>query len=75
MPYKRYAADTLLNLSRNYLENDRQSYRQTVQLGTIRFGYQPDSPSSSVIDDRVVSRMTIWRMLTWLSAEAVSGWQ
>ena len=30
LPYKRYAGPTLLHLAGRYLENDRQSYRETA---------------------------------------------
>lgn len=67
LPYKRYAAETLLELAKSYLNNDKQSYRQTVRAGRVRIGYAADP--QSCIDERSLHHMTVWRMLSWLGAQ------
>lgn len=68
LPYKRYACQTLLELAVTYVENDRKSYRQTVRPKGPVLGYQT-RPDASVIDERALDPMTVWRMLTWLGCQ------
>ena len=68
LPYKRYAGPTLLHLAWGYLENDRQSYRQTVSPGGRVTGYQTP-PGAAKIDERALHHSTVWCLLTWLGAQ------
>ena len=68
LPYKRYAGPTLLHLAWTYLENDRQSYRQTVCPGGRVTGYQTP-PGASKIDERALHHSTVGCLLTWLGAQ------
>ena len=71
LPYKRYAFQPLLELSQRYLENDGQSYRQTVRQQRMVIGYQTPA-TASAIDERALDHTTIWRMLGWLGAQVVT---
>ena len=55
----------------SYVENDRQSYRQTASPGGRATGYQTPSESPT-IDERALNHSTIWRMLAWLGSQSVS---
>ena len=68
LPYKRYACQTLLHLCRSYLDNDRQSYRQTVRPSNRVIGYLTPE-KQPIIDERALDHMTVWRMLTWLGIQ------
>lgn len=50
------------------MENNKQSYRQTVRPHGRVTGYQTPS-DASVIDERALHHMTVWRMLTWLGRQ------
>jgi hypothetical protein len=69
LPYKRYACPTLLELAAAYVDNDHQSYRQTVRYpGSKRvIGYQ--TPPGAPFDERALNHATVWRMLTWLGCQ------
>ena len=56
LPYKRYACQTLLDLSRSYLDNDRQSYRRTVRPLNRVIGYLT-AQGQPVIDDQRVGHV------------------
>jgi len=66
LPYKRYDASTHLRLARDYLENDRRSYRQTVRHGKLPLGYRA---SGNEVEERALHHMTVWRTLLWLGAQ------
>ena len=69
LPYKRYAGPTLLYLAAVYVENDRQTYRETASPGGRARAYQspPDTPA---LDARgLLDHSTIWRMLGWLGLQ------
>lgn len=68
LPYKRYASPTLLERCSSYLENDRQSYRQTVSPGGRVTGYQTPR-GETAIDERAMHHNTVWRMLAWLGSQ------
>jgi hypothetical protein len=68
LPYKRYACQTLLDLSVAYVESDQRSYRRTVRPHGYVTGYQT-SADSSAIEERALHQMTVWRMLTWLGSQ------
>ena len=73
-----------MKLARSFLENDQQSYRQTVQPGSMIIGYgtaplpepsedgkkRPARPT----DNRVLDHMTVWRTLTWLGCQ-LGAWK
>jgi len=71
LPYKRYACQTLLHLAGIYVENDRQSYRQTASPGKRVTGYQTPK-GSPAIDERALHHSTIWCMLTWLGSQCAA---
>jgi len=58
----------LVGLSADYLENDRQSYRQAVGPGGRVTGYRS---AGEVIDERALHHATLYRMLSWLGAQSV----
>ena len=80
LPYKRYATSSLVALAHSYLDNDGQSYRQTVCPGEAPpdYHYQslasgdPSSCVSASIDDRLLRHSTVWRTLTWLGRQGVA---
>jgi hypothetical protein len=55
-------------LGGGYLENDRQSYRQTASPQGRVTGYQA-APDASGIEERALHHTTIWRLLTWLGSQ------
>lgn len=69
LPYKRYAGPTLLHLAALYVENDRQTYRQTASpRGRPRVYQTP--PHTPALDSRgLLDHSTIWRMLSWLGSQ------
>jgi len=69
LPYKRYAGPTLLFLAGGYVENDRQSYRETASPGGRARGYQRP-PGAPAMDARgLLDHSTVWRTLTWLGCQ------
>lgn len=70
LPYKRYDSETLLGRSRNYLQNDRQTYRSSVRDSNQVIGYQ--TPPGKPIDERALSPSTIWRSVTWLGSQVAA---
>lgn len=84
LPYKRYATPSLFELARSFLENDQQSYRQTVRPGSMIIGYgtaplseppeEGKKRSKPPTDNRVVDHMTVWRWLTWMGSQ-VAAWK
>jgi len=71
LPYKRYAGPTLLSLAAGYVENDRQSYRQTASPGGRVTGYVTP-PKAARIDERALDHGTVWRLLTWMGCQLVA---
>ena len=55
-----------MHLAGSYLENDRQSYRETASPGKRVTGYQPPEPSA--MEERALHHTTIWCVLTWLGS-------
>jgi hypothetical protein len=55
-------------LAAGYLENDRQSYRETASPGGRARGYQTP-PGASVIDERGLDHSSVWQMLSWLGCQ------
>jgi hypothetical protein len=50
------------------VQNDRQSYRQTVRAQGRVTGYQTPA-GASAIEERALHHMTLWRMLSWLGGQ------
>jgi hypothetical protein len=58
-------------LAGSYLENDRQSYRDTASPGKRVIGYQP-APGSSAMEERALHHSTIWCMLAWMGVQSAA---
>lgn len=65
MPYKRYVKDDVLELSRQYVEDDHSSYRDVVQDNASAIGY--DS-GEDTIDERQLAPSTVWRWLSYVGS-------
>jgi len=61
LPYKRFVVNDIERLSAQYLENENQGYRKTVQYDKLSIGYEE---RQGRIDERVLSHTTLWR---WIS--------
>lgn len=71
MPYRRYASPSLLPLARDYLEQDRLSYQQTVAPGGRPIGYVTP-PGQQEIDERALHRSTLWRLVLLLGGQCAA---
>lgn len=69
MPYKRFAAPDLLSRATEFLEKADTTYRQSVQHGRCRIGYEVVDPSAH---QPVVDHSLIWRFLGWLGSLTIS---
>jgi len=58
-------------LAAGYVENDRQSYRQTASPGGRVTGYVTP-PKAARIDERALDHGTVWRLLTWMGCQLVA---
>ncbi len=59
----------MLYLAASYVENDRQSYRETASPGGRARTYQTP-PGVAPMDERgLLDHSTVWRMLTWLGCQ------
>lgn len=71
LPYKRFAAPCLLSRARQYLEEPKVTYRQSVRHGRSLIGY-PEAAREAAPEDGsrthqpVVSHSLIWRFVGWL---------
>jgi len=61
----------LLHLAACYVENDRQTYRETASPAGRTTGYVTP-PGASAIEERKLSHSTIWRMLGWLGGQVAA---
>lgn len=68
MPYRRYASVSLLPLARDYLQQDRLSYQQAVAPRGRVIGYATPQGQEK-IDERALSRSTLWRFLFFLGGQ------
>ena len=82
MPYKRFAAPSLLALARQYLHESRSTYRSAVRQARCLIGYpirrrDPDASQARTTDEpagtlhagdhqAVVPPSLVWRMVGWL---------
>ena len=71
LPYRRYASSSLLPLADRYLQQDRRSYQQAVAPGGRVIGYVTPKGQEK-IDERALSRSTLWRFMFWLGAQNVA---
>jgi hypothetical protein len=60
-----------LHLAASYVENDRQTYRETASPAGRPTGYVTP-PGASAIDERKLDHSTIWRMLGWLGSQVAA---
>ena len=64
LPYKRFAANQLVQFANQYLGSDPLSLRQATSSQGKIVGYESE--------DHALSHTTIWRFLTWLGAMTIS---
>jgi len=62
----------LLHLAASYVENDKQSYRETASPGGRRRIYQTPSSTPAKDERGLLDHRTVWRMLTWLGSQLVA---
>lgn len=60
-----------MHLAAGYLENDRQTYRETASPQGRTTGYVTP-PCAPAIDERKLDHSTIWRMLGWLGCQVAA---
>jgi len=60
-----------LHLAGSYLENDRQSYRETASPGNRATGYRPP-PGSSAMEERALHHSTIWCLVAWMGGQSAA---
>ena len=60
-----------MHLAACYVENDRQTYRETASPAGRTTGYVTPS-GASAIDERKLDHSTIWRMLGWLGSQVAA---
>ncbi|MCP4991028.1 MAG: hypothetical protein GY928_34760 [Colwellia sp.] len=63
LPYKRYAKDHILSLSREYLENENTSYRKVVECEEKVFLHQKEGEDLS---DMQLEGSTVWKWVSFL---------
>ncbi len=64
LPYKRFAANQLIQLSNRYLDSDLLSLRQATSFRGKSIGYESE--------DHALSHTTLWRFLAFLGAMTIS---
>jgi hypothetical protein len=64
LPYKRFAANQLIQLANRYLDTDQLSLRQATSFLDKSIGYESE--------DIALSHTTLWRFLTCLGAMTIS---
>jgi hypothetical protein len=62
VPYKRFAKPAILQLAQSYLQNENQSYRQTVKGSQTPLAYDGQAGEQG----QQLSRSTVWKWLSWL---------
>ena len=69
LPHKRFATPCLLQLARDYLELDRQTYRQTTRSASgLPVWYEAPAQAANVAL-RALHLATVWQLLTWLGSQ------
>jgi hypothetical protein len=71
LPYRRYASVSLLPLARDYLGQDRLSYQRAVAPAGRAIGYVTPQGQEK-IEERALSRSTLWRFLFFLGAQTAA---
>jgi hypothetical protein len=71
LPYKRFATPCLLSRAKQYLEEPKVTYRQSVRDDRSLIGYpprarEPSPDDGSPIHQPVVDHSLIWRFVSWL---------
>jgi len=78
LPHKRFATPCLLQLARDYLEHDRQTYRQTTRsVAGLPVWYEPPAHAANTpnvaatanVALRALHLATLWQLLTWLGSQ------
>ena len=78
LPHKRFATPCLLQLARDYLEHDRQTYRQTTRSASgLPVWYESSNQAASAphvattanVALRALHLATVWQLLTWLGSQ------
>lgn len=60
-----------MHLAACYVENDRQTYRETASPAGRTTGYVTP-PGGSAIEERKLDHSTVWRMLGWLGGQVAA---
>jgi len=63
LPHKRYVLTDIKRLSKQYLEDEHQSYRTTVTFKGLPIGYQEKDDKNV---DHFLDPSTAWRWIRWL---------
>ena len=64
LPYKRYTKDTILQLSRRYVEDDTMTYQKAVQEDGASIAHE----STDEATERYLSGSTVHRWLSWIGS-------
>ena len=67
LPHKRYVKSDIRGLSKNYVEDEKQTYASVVTHNNGTIGYQRDDNRPV---DRFLNPTTPWRWITWLGCIA-----
>jgi len=62
LPCKRYVKDSIVQLSRRYVEDDKTTYNQVVQHQSSLIAYSTDKG----IQEPCLAGSTVWRWLSWI---------
>ncbi len=65
IPHKRYVNENIMSLSRQYVEDDRSTYRNVVRYRGLAIGYEIDKDK---IDERLFVGTTLWRWLGFIGS-------
>lgn len=62
LPYKRYVKDSIVQMSRKYVEHDQITYNQAVQHQSSLIAYATDEG----VQERCLAGSTVHRWLSWI---------
>lgn len=62
LPYKRYVKDSIVQISRRYVEDDKTTYNQVVQHQSSLIAYNTDTG----IQEQCLAGSTVHRWLSWI---------
>ena len=71
LPYKRFAAPSLLELARRYLEDAGQTYQQASRSGGLPIWYERSAGTAKGAL-RALHLATLWQFLTWLGSQTAA---